>query len=507
MNTDAPWPTPEEAKARVLEIQTKLHSWARQDRGRRFDDIYNLVHDPATLQVAWDRVSQNRGARTAGVDGRTVRSIKGDHTTAEFLGQLRADLKARTFEPLPVRERLIPKRGGKVRRLGIPTVRDRVVQAALKLVLEPVFEAGFQPCSYGFRPNRRAQDAIAEIHHYCTTVYEWVLEADITACFDEIDHTALIGRIRGRVSDKKVLGLIKAFLKSGILTEDGTDRDTWTGTPQGGILSPLLANIALSALDDHFIEAWDRFGKNSQARSHRRSKGFPTYRLVRYADDFVVLVAGTRRDAEERRPEIEAVLSTLGLRLNEDKTRVVHIDEGFDFLGFRVKRDQKRGSGKAFIYTYPSKESVASIKRKVKAITRQTTSQTLEHLLRQLNPVLRGWTAYFRHGVSAATYAYLRHYTWRRVIAWLRHKHPRGNWKQLRRQYLDTGWWPYQGDTVLFNPAAVRVTRYRYRGARIPTPWTQQEPEAPTDPRRAGCVETRMSGSEARTGETHQPKG
>ncbi|MFH1330930.1 MAG: group II intron reverse transcriptase/maturase [Actinomycetota bacterium] len=503
MNTDAPWPTPDEATARVLEIQTRLHRWASDDPRRRFGDLYNLVHDPAVLQAAWDRVRKNRGARTAGVDGQTVRSIGQGHGSVEFLEQLRADLKARTFEPLPVRERRIPKTGGKLRRLGIPTVRDRVVQAALKVVLEPVFEADFQSCSYGFRPNRRAQDAIAEIHHYCTNSYEWVLEGDITACFDEIDHTALMSRISGRVSDKKVLALVKAFLKSGLLSEDGIDRDTWTGTPQGGILSPLLANIALSGLDDHFAEAWALFGKNQQARSYRRSKGLSTYRLVRYADDFVVLVAGTREHAEQQRAGVAAVLSEVGLRLNEEKTGVVHIDEGFDFLGFRIRRDRKRGSGKAYIYTYPSKRSVASIKRKIKAVTRQTTSQSLEHLLCQLNPVLRGWTAYFRHGVSAATYAYLRHYTWRRVVVWLRHKHPRANWKQMRRQYLDAGWWPSEGKVVLFNPAAVRITRYRYRGTRIPTPWMQQmTPDTPTDSWRAGCVETRTSGSEARAGET-----
>ena len=178
-----------------------------------------------------------------------------------------------------------------------------------------------------------------------------------------------------------------------------------------------------SALDDHFMQTWAGFGKNSQARSYQRSKGFATYRLVRYAHDFVVLVLGTRHDADERRAEAEAVLSEIGLRLNDDKTRVVHIDEGFDFLGFRIRRDHKRGSGKAYIYTYPSKESVVSIKRKIKAIGRQTTSQSLEHLLRQLNPVLRGWTSYLRHGVSAATYGYLRHYTWRsRTTIWRRER-------------------------------------------------------------------------------------
>ena len=191
MNTDALWPTPEQAEARVLGIQTKLHHWATDDPGRRFDDLFNLVHDPAFLLVAWRRVKGNKGAHTAGVDGRTalyVSSVRGEEG---FLADLRAELKARTFRPLPVRERLIPKPGGSKRRLGIPTVTDRVVQAALKLVLEPIFEADFQPCSYGFRPGRRAQDAIAEIHHFSSKSYEWVLEGDITACLDSASHCPL----------------------------------------------------------------------------------------------------------------------------------------------------------------------------------------------------------------------------------------------------------------------------------------------------------------------------
>jgi len=251
VNTGAPWPSLDEARARVLGIQTKLHRWATEESGRRFDDLFNLVTDPAFLRVAWHRVRGNKGARTAGVDGATARYISVVRGEESFLAELRADLKARQFVPLPVRERMIPKSGGRMRRLGIPTVRDRVVQAALKLVLEPIWEADFRPCSYGFRPNRRAHDAIAEIHLLTTNSYEWVVDADIEACFDTIDHTALLGRLRRRIEDKRVLALVKAFLKAGVLTAEGADRETATGTPQGGILSPLLANIALSVLDDH----------------------------------------------------------------------------------------------------------------------------------------------------------------------------------------------------------------------------------------------------------------
>ena len=470
MNTDAPWPDADEAWSRVLKIQTKLHQWASGDPHRRFDDLYNLVCDPAVLVDAWHRVKGNRGARSAGVDGQTAFYISAVRGEEVFLTELRADLRARSFVPLPVRERMIPKAGGKRRRLGIPTVRDRVVQAALKSVLEPIFEADFQPCSYGFRPGRRAQDAIAEIHHFGSRSYEWVLEGDITACFDEIDHSALMDRLRHRIGDKRVLGLVKAFLKAGILSEDGVERDTATGTPQGGILSPLLANIALSVLDDHFVEAWSAMGHTSSARQERRRKGLATYRLVRYADDFVVLVSGTRAHAEGLQEEVAAVLAPMGLRLSAEKTRIVHIDEGFDFLGFRIQRHQRRGTVKRFVYTYPSKKALASVKAKVRSMTRGATDQSLDVLLHRLNPLLRGWTNYFRHGVSKATFNYLRAFTWRRVVCWLRHKHYRVSWRWLRWRYLP-GWWPTEGEVALFDPAAMAVTRYPYRAARIPSPW------------------------------------
>jgi RNA-directed DNA polymerase len=181
VNTDAPWPTAEQAGARVLGIQTKLHRWATDEQARRFCDLYNLVCDPAFLLVGWRRVKGNKGARSAGIDGQTAYYITAVRGEEAFLAELRADLKARRFVPLPVRERLIPKPGGQQRRLGIATIRDRVVQAALKLVLEPIFEADFHPCSYGFRPGRRAQDAIAEIHLLATHGYVWVLVGDMSA--------------------------------------------------------------------------------------------------------------------------------------------------------------------------------------------------------------------------------------------------------------------------------------------------------------------------------------
>ncbi len=474
MNTDASDLDLIEAEDRVLQIQTKLHQWATDDPDRRFDDLFNLVCDPAFLMVAWDRVRGNRGARSAGVDGVAPRSILFGRDT--LLPMLREDLKARRFAPMPVREKLIPKKGGKLRGLGIPTARDRCVQASLKLVLEPIFEADFEPCSYGFRPKRRAQDAIEEIFFYATHHYEWALEGDIKSCFDEISHTALMDRVRRRIGDKRVLALVKAFLKAGVLGEDQVMRNTVTGTPQGGILSPLLANIALSVLDEHFMGQWESWG-GQYGRSRRRAKGLANYRLVRYADDFVVMLTGTREHVEALREEVAAVIASMGLRLSEEKTLVTHIDEGFDFLGFHIQRRRQEGSMRRTVYTYPSKTALQAVKAKVRALTQGNTNQTLANLLSRVNPVLRGWTNYFRHGVSARTFSYLNAWSWRRVVNWLRHKHPRASWKWLRRHHLPR-WRPTDGEATLFNPATVPITRYYYRGTKIATPWSRSDGRA-----------------------------
>ena len=221
-------------------MQAKLHRWAGEDPSRRFGDLFNLVYDPAFLVHAWERVSTNKGAQTAGIDQATAARIETWVGVEDFLGQIRDLLKSGEFRPVEVRQVMIPKGNtGKFRKLGIPTIADRVVQASLKLVLEPIFEADFKPCSYGFRPNRRAHDAISEVQHLASSPknYHWVFETDIKACFDEIDHTALMDRLRARIKDKRICALVKAFLKSGVLTDPGNREETWTGTPQGGLCS------------------------------------------------------------------------------------------------------------------------------------------------------------------------------------------------------------------------------------------------------------------------------
>ena len=480
MSEDAPvntgatgWPSDARAFLAVRRMQTKLHGWAAADRGRRFDDLYNLVCDPAFLTMAWERVAGNKGARTPGVDRATVAHVTSGMGVEAFLRQVRDELKSRTFQPVPVRQVMIPKASGKLRKLGIPTVTDRVVQAALKLVLEPIFEADFQPCSYGFRPNRRAADAIAEIHHFTSKRYEWVLEADIEACFDMIDHTALMDRLRCRIGDKRVLALVKAFLKAGVLTTVGTTEGTITGTPQGGILSPLLANIALSVLDDEFARRWDHEMGTAGKRAWRRDHGKASYRLIRYADDFVIVVKGQQEHAEQLRHEVADVLAPMGLRLSPEKTRVVHIDHGFDFLGFHIRRMRRRGSNKWYVYTLPAKKAIASIRQRVKTMTyRNTLHQDPGYLMDYLGRVLRGWANYFRYAVAKATFAAIDSYTWERITAWLRKKHRRLGWPELRRRYCLPGTWRLAHNGKRFTGAAsVPVTRYRYRGYHIPTPW------------------------------------
>jgi RNA-directed DNA polymerase len=491
MSEDAPvntgaawWPDPDSAYFAVRRMQTKLHRWATEESGRRFDDLFNLVYDSAFLMHAWERVASNAGARTPGIDKATVAQIEARIGIEAFLGSIRDSLKSGEFQPVEVRQVAIPKSTpGKFRKLGIPTVADRVVQASLKAVLEPIFEADFKPCSYGFRPNRRQHDAIAEIQLMATHGYEWVLEADIKACFDEISHTALMDRLRVRIKDKRICTLVKAFLKSGVMTATGDREETLSGTPQGGILSPLLANIALSELDEHFDRQWRQEMGNEGRRNRRKKKGLGNWRLIRFADDFVLMVAGDRHHAEALRGEVSAVLAPLGLRLAPEKTRVVHIDEGFDFLSFHIRRMRKRGTQKYYVYTKPSKKAIQAVKSKVKARThRSTRHMRLDDMITSINRMLAGWAQYFRYGVSKAVFGAIDSHAWGQLMRWIRNKYAGKNrlgMKDLRRRFCDKGWrFAYNG--VAFTGASsVTVTRYRYRGSKIPTPWTPKPTAAP----------------------------
>ncbi len=457
MKTSAPLSV-HEAEQRVLGWQTKLHRWAAQDEQARFGDLFNLVCDPATLLVAWERVKRNRGSRTAGVDGQTRARVEQAGVTG-VLAELRQELKDGTYRPLPARERLIPKRSGKLRSLGISTVRDRIVQTAAKLVLEPIFEADFSPTSYGFRPGRRAQDAVEEVRFFINAPrsYEWVIEGDVEDCFGSIHHGLLMEQVRRRVTDKRVLALIRRFLAAGIMREHGSPAATPSGTPQGSALSPLLANIALSVLDRHFEKAWRG---SYHERRRQRDRGQATYRAVRYADDFVVIVKGTREQAQAIKEQTAKFMATrLRLTLSPEKTRVTHVDDGFDLRSKHVA------------YSFPSQRALREIMHRIKTLTsRSTLNLSLDRLIHALNPILRGWANYYRHAASSRCFAYLGHYLWWRMIRWLRNKYPRLTWKQIRRRCWGHHWTSREG-TRLAWPDEVPVTRYRYRGHNIPSPW------------------------------------
>jgi RNA-directed DNA polymerase len=282
-------------------------------------------------------------------------------------------------------------------------------------------------------------------------------------------------RVRARVKDKRVLALVKAFLKAGVLTELGERRDTLTGTPQGGILSPLIFNIALSALDEHLHGPWRDGGAMSTEarRAARRRGGLPNYRVVRYADDFAVLVNGGEQDAEALREDIASVLATMGLRLSAAKTRVADMSEGFSFLGFRIQWRRKRGTAKWHVYTFVDARPVRSVKAKIRALTRRTSQQDLGYVLTRLNQVMHGWASYFRHAVAKNTFSMLDNFAWWRVIRMLKTRH-RWTWKDVRRHFTTPAgrWLPITaGEVEMRRIAAIPVTRYRYRGAKIPDPW------------------------------------
>jgi len=326
-------------RAWLLGVQRKLYQWSRAHPDGAYRELWNWMVDPRNLRCAWRRVATNKGKRTPGVDGVTVARIRRGKGEARFLRELRQQLKGGSYRPRPCRRKLIPKRGkpGKFRPLGIPTIADRVIQSAAKQILEPIFEAQFRHVSYGFRPGRSIHGAMEHIRSATTPKakdafgkrrripYPWVIEGDIRSCFDEISHHALLTRLRGRVADRKVVRLVRQFLKAGVLAEDQFLR-TSEGTPQGGIISPLLANIALSAIEERF-ERWvhrkptkrkgaqtDGMKAARQARSQDRQHGRMVCLPIRYADDFVVLVSGNQEQAEaEKNSLAEHLRSALGL--------------------------------------------------------------------------------------------------------------------------------------------------------------------------------------------------
>lgn len=385
----------------VLDMQRKLYRWSNEDPDKVFADLFNLVCDRRTLNEAWRRLARNRGSQTPGTDGMTRRMVEQrPDGAAGFLDEIRGSLRNGTYRPQPVRQRLIPKPGkpGKFRPLGIPTLADRLVQMALKLVLEPIFEADFYPTSYGFRRGRSTHDALARIQRFLhptkrgPSVYRYVIEGDIKGCFDAIDHHVMMERVRKRISDRKVLRLILSFLKAGVMVE-GTERHPVTGSPQGGIISPMLSNIYLTAIDERYGWWTGRPREPSinpaarRVRDHKRDR--PVFYMVRYADDY---------------------------RVAQTRAHRTH-----------------RWVGNLFI----PKGKLNDLRYKIKAMVKSIpTGWSLADVIDRLNPVITGWRNYYRYATGAYDrFKHLDFWIWQRVGRWLKRKHGKATWPKLRRRY------------------------------------------------------------------------
>lgn len=339
---------------------------------RKYHSLYDKVYAMGNLREAWTRVKENKGA--GGVDGESIQQFGKDWE--RNLAELQRLLKEKRYVPPPVRRHYIPKPDGRMRPLGIPTVRDRIVQQAVKNILEPIFEPQFKDCSYGFRPGRSAHQAAAKLRAYAAEGYRWVVDADIQGFFDNLDHGLLLQFLRERVVDGSVLKLISAWLTAGVM-EAGNVRTVVAGTPQGGVISPLLANI--------YLDQFDRVMKE---------RG---YRVIRYADDFVVMCKLERKAERALEVSKEILEGKLKLTLHPEKTRIVHIRDGFDFLGFRF-----RGR-----YQGPRAKTLSSFKDRVRQITRRQQGKNLMQVVKALNPVIRGWGNYQRRGNVKTLYGRL----------------------------------------------------------------------------------------------------
>jgi group II intron reverse transcriptase/maturase len=395
-----------------------LYRSAKHEPTRRFHALYDNLTRSDVMWQAWVNVATNQGA--PGIDGVSIDSVQagGMEGVRAFLDSLAAEVKAQSYRPQPLRRVNIPKAGkpGETRPLGIPTLRDRVIMSAAKLVLEPIFEADFSPVSFGFRPKRSAHDALEVIRQSANSGAHWVLDADIKSCFDEIDQDALMALIERRVCDRAMLKLLASWLRAGII-EGGVYSDISSGTPQGSPISPLLCNIALSILDEELTKA-------------RRQSG----KLIRFADDWVVLCP-TKERAATARSIAATVLATLGLRLHPEKTRIVNLTkgaEGFEFLGFHNHMCESRTwPGRYYLLKWPSDRAMASIKATVREMTqRRFVGWSLDAVVDRLNPALRGWAGYFRHGNSSRKFATVDSHVHQRMAILASNKHGRSgrNW-------------------------------------------------------------------------------
>jgi len=418
------------------DIRKTQESFARKAQGQpehRFEDLYHLICRTNWLTAALDEVLRNPGSRTAGIDGISRKHLNEESKRQAFVQTLRTELRNKTYRPQPVKRCWIPKANGKQRPLGIPTIKDRVVQMALKMLLEPIWESDFLDCSNGFRPGRRTMDCIRVCRTRITTQnkYLWIIEGDIKGCFDHVQHAILLKLIKRRIQDKQVVNLIAAMLKAGVM-EGRLFQHTEEGTPQGGILSPLLANIYLHEFD---VWWWEKYGKLTlYEKAKRRRAGVGNCILTRYADDFIILCNGPKAEAERIREEARQVLwGKLHLELSLEKTHLTHATDGFDFLGFHLQWKLPR-NGKPWLRVTPSKKSIERFKRTIKDLTRRKTFyQSPLEKVRSLNRVMRGWNQYYEYANATRTASKLTFWANDRFFLWLKKRHKKGARWVMRR--------------------------------------------------------------------------
>ena len=375
------------------QLQRNLYLTAKKDKQRRFHALYDRIFRLDVLWRAWKEVRANKGS--AGMDGITFEMIE-EYGVEEYLLDIQEDLQNKQYRPKPVKRVYIPKPDGKQRPLGIPTIRDRIVQQACKIVIEPIFEANFLDSSYGFRPKRDAKQATEKVKKELYKNW-YVVDADIQGYFDNINHEILLGLLKRRISDRRVIKLCRQWLQAGVI-ENGKYYPTEKGSPQGGVISPLLANIYLHVLDSY----WE----------NHKELGV----IVRYADD-AVIVCRTRKDAELAFEHLKRMMTKLKVTLNPQKTKIVDMNkESFDFLGFRYQKFGKTKCGRKLPYMMPSKKAMKKVKDAIRIITcRKSAYEGLEQKVEKLNPLIRGWRNYFQHGNSTKRFKQLDEYVWMKL--------------------------------------------------------------------------------------------